>query len=932
MSTAAPRLEICPAALLGVAPFLMHVDSHHRIRWASPAILRRIPDAVGRPLQEVLKAPDAESFDEIRPHASHEGGIVHALLRSSGKPVDLVGSWVPCGAGFLLLAHPEIASADQLGELSFDDLREEDARVDLLSMRDELSASLSEASEAIHRLKEQNAQLDGWKQRLEEANRRLQQEATERERVAAKLRSLNELQHITLSASVAAAFTVDPERRITSINEEFCRITGRTGEEVLGQDCRVLDGVNCQKYCALFDPERREPIRKKECTILTKDGRRLTVLKSAELIRDEQENITMGVESFVDVTDLIASREEAQRANRTKSEFLANMSHEIRTPMNGIIGMTQLALDTQLSPEQQEYLGIVRNSAETLLDLLNDILDFSKIEAGKIDFEEIDFSLRDTLGDALQTLATRAHEMGLELSSDIHADVPDALRGDPTRLRQVIVNLVGNAIKFTEEGEVTVRVTALNSDEIHDDESETEGREGTQEKATRAAEDVANTVASEAPPSHPAVPDRRSSATPIHLHFAIRDTGIGISREHQERIFRAFSQADSSTTRRFGGTGLGLAISSQLVTLMGGRIWLESEVDVGSTFHFRTVFRPGVRKTDDCAKRQSEALRGLSALIVDDNATNRRVFEEMLRSWQMQPVSASSAEEALAMLWQSSDRPQRPRLMLLDAMMPGMDGYELAARVRQVPEFADLRILMLSSAGQAADADRRRECDISGFILKPVKQSDLLSAICQAMEEYVPECTADDDEASEEPHTGPDPAAAEPSSHEGDGAAASPDESDGAAASSDEGDGAAQTAQSRMRILLVEDNPVNQKVAMSLLQKQGHAITVAENGRQALVRLEEDEFDIVLMDVQMPEMDGYEATAAIRKREDGGDTHIPIIAMTARALRGDRERCLAAGMDDYLPKPIRPAALLQILERYAPASVAIKGAGEAKST
>ena len=860
----ADRIALDSRHLRAIAPFTIRIDTALRVRWVSPAIARRIPGAVGRPLSEVIAPADptqslvAEQLQDAWEESRR------MTLRDPAQSLPLRGCWLPCRGGFLLLASPEIHSSEQLAGLSLDDFPPVDTQLDLLAARDELAASLADAGAAINHLKEQNAQLDAWKQQLESTNQKLQQEAAERERITAELHHLNELQDQTLKTAVTAIFTVDPDRRITSVNDEFCNLTGRAREEVLGQNCTILDTLNCQKHCALFDPQRSEPIVKKQCTILSNDGHRLTVLKSADLIRDDQGQVAMGVESFVDVTELIAAREAAERANQAKSEFLANMSHEIRTPMNGIIGMTQLALDTELSSEQSEYLGIVKSSSETLLDLLNDILDFSKIEAGQLDFEEIDFSLRDTLGDALQTLGVRAHEKDIELGSDIAIDVPDALRGDPMRLRQIIVNLVGNAIKFTEQGEVTVTVA------------------------------VDPLPATGQPAGRP-----RNEA--IGLHFAIRDTGIGIPSEQQERIFAAFSQADSSTTRRFGGTGLGLAISSHLIEMMNGRIWLDSEPGKGTTFHFLAVFQPGVVPNNQCLEPQSGSLAELPVLIVDDNATNRRVFEEMLRSWGMLPVSAASAKEALAMLWMASDTEQRPRLMLLDAMMPGVDGYELAARVRQAPEFADLAILMLSSAGHAGDAERRRQAGIGSFILKPVKQSDLLSGIYKVMEGYVREGS-------------PETAAAESSPGHASRAEDSPPPAEDSATRAQD---SAAHGQAAVKILLVEDNPVNQKVAAGILKKHGHQIQIAENGRQALTRLAENEFDIVLMDMQMPVMDGYEATAAIRKQESGSSAHIPIIAMTARALKGDRERCLAAGMDDYLSKPIRSAELLTIIARYA---------------
>jgi PAS domain S-box-containing protein len=537
------------------------------------------------------------------------------------------------------------------------------------------------------------------------------------------------------------------------------------------------------------------------------------------------------------VKELEVAKRRAEEATTAKSEFLANMSHEIRTPMNAIIGMTDLALRTPLTSMQRDYLTTVRDSAEALLALLNDILDFSKIEARQLALDRVTFVLRDTVEDAVRLLAQRAHEKHLELACRIDPGAPDVLVGDPGRLRQVLINLVGNAIKFTERGEVVVEVRPLES--VGDD---------------------------------------------AMVQFSVSDTGIGIPADKRWRIFGPFVQADASTTRRYGGTGLGLSISAQLVELMGGRVWLESEVGEGTTFHFVAHF--GVSREGASAVPQLDLreVRGLRVLVVDDNATNRRILDEMLASWGMRATSVEGPVAALAALDTAAGTADPFRLVLTDAMMPEVDGFGLAHAVRQDPAHAGLPLVVLTSAGIGDHHHARAaEAGVAALVSKPVRQSELLDAILTVLQ--------------------PRPA--------------------GSAVGAGFLTGAPRR---QLTVLLVEDNAVNQKLVVTALGQRGHRVVSVSNGRHAVQMAAAQAFDAILMDLQMPDMGGLEATAAIRDAEAASGRSTPIVAMTAHAMAGDRERCLAAGMDAYLAKPIRVDELVATLEGIA--ASAPRDAGE----
>ncbi len=659
-----------------------------------------------------------------------------------------------------------------------------------------------------------------------------------------ELREHSRLQQKILDTAATAILTTDAQGRITTANEEFCSTTGFSKDDVIGKHSDILSDRSCKTDCSLFKAGEKQQILKKRCTIRTKDNRELIVIKNAGSIHDLSGNFSGGVESFIDVTDLVKAREAAEAANIAKMEFLANMSHEIRTPLNGIIGMMELALDTNLDDDQKNMFYTIEKEASSLLDIINEILDFSKMEAEKVELEEIPFDLRTLIEDIAQSFAYRAEQKGLQFISHLSPEVSSQLIGDPGRLRQILVNLAGNALKFTSEGEIYIK--------------------------GETAEDFGDRV---------------------KVRFLVKDTGIGIPKDKQSIIFEGFTQADGSTTRKYGGTGLGTTISKQLAKLLGGEIGVESEEGMGSTFWFTAVFN---KQKGHVAVPEKERiyLKDVRVLVVDDNRTNRFVLTEYLKSWGCR-IETCSGKDALSVLRESVLSEEPFDLILTDLHISGITRFDMAKKIKKMETLAETPIIVLTSIGKIGDGKSCREIGIDGYLAKPIRQDDLRKVIESVLgfskeenlkgQKLVTRHTIVEDNRKE------------------------------------------------VQILVVEDYPTNQKLVMKHLQNAGYQVDLAENGQQAVEAFKRKRHDLILMDIQMPVMGGYEATKAIRsleielskigdKRDSAKLEGIPIIAMTAYAQKGYKEKCLEAGMDDFITKPFRRKELLAIVNKWSRSS------------
>ncbi|MGD0403701.1 MAG: response regulator [Candidatus Acidiferrales bacterium] len=711
---------------------------------------------------------------------------------------------------------------------------------------DEIGFLVDKFNEMLGQIEHREAALqsahDGLELRVDERTRELQKEIADRTRAERELEERKSFLNSLIDNLPIAIVAIDYDGGVQMCNPAFETLFRYSRQAIMGQPLAGL--VSNSETRAEVDSNGDSLRQGKSLHLVTRRSRSDGSLVDVEVYSVPLRaagKFTGALLLYQDITErklaeeaMRHAKEAAEAASKAKSEFLANMSHEIRTPMNGILGMTELTLETDLNPEQRDYLGMVKTSADSLLVLLNDILDFSKIEAGKLDLDPAPFSLRESLGETLKILGIRAHQKSLELAWQVAEDVPEYLVGDLGRLRQIVVNLIGNALKFTEQGEVFLLV----------------------EKVRDLPEEV-------------------------ELHFSVRDTGIGIAKDKQSEIFAPFTQADGSTTRLYGGTGLGLGIATRLVEMSRGKLWVESQLGRGSTFHFTMHFGIANGKNRERKAHDPEILQNSAVLIVDDNETNRTILLQMLAAWGLRAEAVSGARLAIAALEAARSAKQAFDLVITDLHMPEADGFTLVEAIRKNPRSTHLPVIMLSSASPGSDRERCRDLAIAACLTKPVQPSELLDVLLNELTRT----------KSERPKT-----------------------TVGQESVADQRPG--------LKVLLAEDNAVNRLLARRLLEKYGNTVIAVENGREALEAIERDRPDLVIMDVQMPVMDGLEAIRAVRDKEHTSGLHLPIIALTAHAMKGDRERCLEAGADEYLTKPIRAAELFAALSRMNAGNIA----------